>query len=95
MKAKPITMTEGEYRELTSGYYGLCLECGAERECTEPDARKCDCPVCGEMAVYGAEELLIMGLIEFADDDNVALNEAEQLLLDIVDANWKAGRAWP
>ena len=42
---------------------GFCIECGAERECCEPDARKYQCEECGECAVYGAQEILIMGLI--------------------------------
>lgn len=43
---------------------GFCTECGAESDCVEPDARKYECDVCGENAVYGAEELLVMGLVE-------------------------------
>ena len=42
---------------------GFCIECGAERESCEPDARKYQCEECGECAVYGAQEILIMGLI--------------------------------
>ena len=40
---------------------GFCIKCGAERGCCEPDARKYECEECGEKAVYGAEELLMMG----------------------------------
>lgn len=40
---------------------GFCLACGAEVEGVEPDAREYECEVCGEDAVYGAEEILIMG----------------------------------
>jgi hypothetical protein len=42
---------------------GFCIKCGAERECCEPDARGYDCEVCGENDVYGAEELVLMGLV--------------------------------
>ena len=38
---------------------GFCVACGAEVDGVEPDARKYECEVCGERAVYGAEELLI------------------------------------
>ena len=38
---------------------GFCIACGAEAEGVEPDARRYKCEVCGEMAIYGAEELLI------------------------------------
>jgi DNA-directed RNA polymerase subunit RPC12/RpoP len=41
-------------------YEGFCAACGAEAEGVEPDARKYVCATCGERAVYGAEELLIM-----------------------------------
>jgi hypothetical protein len=39
---------------------GFCIDCGNEQEGCEPDARKYKCEACGERAVYGAAELLIM-----------------------------------
>ena len=42
-------------------YMGFCTKCGAEAFGVEPDARKYVCAICGSRAVYGAEELLIMG----------------------------------
>jgi hypothetical protein len=42
---------------------GFCVECGAPRECCEPDAREYKCEACGELAVYGAQELIIMELV--------------------------------
>ena len=44
-------------------YEGFCIECGASKGGCEPDAREYKCDECGEYAVYGAEELLIMGLV--------------------------------
>jgi hypothetical protein len=44
-------------------YLGFCIQCGAERDYCEPDARNYDCEDCGENAVFGAEELIIMGLV--------------------------------
>lgn len=38
---------------------GFCVSCGEEAEGCEPDARRYECEVCGEAAVYGAEELLL------------------------------------
>lgn len=38
---------------------GFCLACGAEVDGVEPDARRYECEVCGEHAVYGVEELVI------------------------------------
>lgn len=44
---------------------GFCVECGDEySECLEPDARKIRCEVCNAPAVYGAEEILFMGLVD-------------------------------
>jgi hypothetical protein len=39
---------------------GFCVQCGAEVEGVEPDARNLECEACGQTGVYGAEELLIM-----------------------------------
>jgi len=39
---------------------GLCIECGAERSNCEPDAERYLCENCGQRAVYGAEQLLLM-----------------------------------
>ena len=39
---------------------GYCTTCGDEQGGCEPDARKYECESCGEMTVFGAEELLIM-----------------------------------
>lgn len=42
---------------------GFCIACGEEAYGVEPDARKYECESCGEHAVYGAEELLLMTAI--------------------------------
>lgn len=39
---------------------GFCVECGADADGVEPDARGYECEECGAAAVYGAEELAIM-----------------------------------
>lgn len=38
---------------------GFCIACGNEQGGCEPDARGYECEVCGENAVYGADELLM------------------------------------
>lgn len=38
---------------------GICIACGGDADDCEPDARKYKCEICGEWAVYGAEELAI------------------------------------
>ena len=44
---------------------GLCVSCGevAEYDFVEPDACELECHDCGEFTVYGAEELVVMGLV--------------------------------
>ena len=55
--------------EFVSGFgmddVGYCIACGFERYGTEPDARKypCENEDCGKNQVYGAQELLLMGVI--------------------------------
>jgi predicted RNA-binding Zn-ribbon protein involved in translation (DUF1610 family) len=41
---------------------GFCIKCGEEHFSVESDARKYECDNCGEMAVYGALEILFMGV---------------------------------
>lgn len=38
---------------------GFCLACGEDADGCEPDARQYECELCGEHAVYGAEEIAI------------------------------------
>lgn len=60
-------LTEEEYRDLTCSLDnpGFCLDCGEECQGVEPDARRYRCESCGMPAVFGLEELLIMGLVQF------------------------------
>jgi hypothetical protein len=54
---------------------GFCIECGAEVDGVEPDARGYTCDECGAAAVYGACELLGEGhdtLTAPADDEPAA-----------------------
>jgi Zn finger protein HypA/HybF involved in hydrogenase expression len=41
---------------------GWCLACGASQSGCEPDAQRYTCEGCGAAKVYGAEELMLMGL---------------------------------
>ena len=41
---------------------GICVVCGADADGVEPDAREYICEVCDSPGVYGAEELLMMGV---------------------------------
>ena len=57
-------LTLEEYREYQDEFIGVCLECGDIQENVEPDARNYPCDACGARQVFGAEELLIMGMVE-------------------------------
>ena len=49
---------------MTAGNVGFCTNCGQESaDNCEPDAREYHCHDCGKNSVYGAEELLVMGLV--------------------------------
>ena len=43
------------------GNWGFCTACGEQQGGCEPDARRYECEACGAKAIYGAEELLVMG----------------------------------
>jgi len=62
-----IRMTESEYEDATNGleYPGYCLACGEEAFGCEPDARNYECEACEERQVFGLEECLMMGAVEF------------------------------
>ena len=59
-----VTFSIEQIEEAMDQDIGFCIKCGAERETCEPDACEYPCDECGENAVYGAEELVIMGLVE-------------------------------
>lgn len=59
-----ITISLEQYEEYDECGLGVCLGCGATRECCEPDARQYECDECGERKVYGAQELLLMGRVK-------------------------------
>ena len=41
---------------------GFCLACGETEGWIEPDAVRATCSTCGAAKVYGASELMLMGL---------------------------------
>jgi len=44
--------------DATDKMEGLCLDCGHSSGCCEPDAKAYKCEHCGELAVYGPDEIL-------------------------------------
>lgn len=62
------SVSEDEYLEAVDGSMGWCPDCEAFcRECTEPDAENYNCDDCGNSNVVGAENALVMGMINIGD----------------------------
>lgn len=63
-------VSQDDYVDATENYLGWCTVCEAfTRENCEPDCRDYNCEQCGyEHSVMGAEEALMEGLLEFADE---------------------------
>lgn len=54
-----------QIEENMNSYAGWCTDCGDwTHESCEPDARKYECPECGQKTCYGAEELLMQDMYE-------------------------------
>lgn len=54
-----IPFEEVEAAILESSYMGWCLACGEEAYNVEPDARNYTCESCGDVMVFGAEQIVI------------------------------------
>lgn len=52
-----------EARQCDDDGCGWCLACGFDGTPAEPDARRYACEECGEKKVFGAAELILMGLV--------------------------------
>jgi hypothetical protein len=63
-------MNEAEFVSCDNDSEGLCVFCGESAFGVEPDARKYPCEGCEKNGVYGMQELLLMGLITFAIDED-------------------------
>jgi len=54
-----------EFQLACENYDGFCMNCQEMTNCgVEPDARAYECESCGERAVFGMEEALLMGAIQ-------------------------------
>lgn len=66
-RPKPFELTEAEYRTGCDLFEGRCLACRETADSVEPDAEHYKCQACGELQVFGLEQLLIMGLVEIVE----------------------------
>lgn len=53
-----------DYYMMEDSFEGVCKNCGAIRDCCEPDAVDYPCDECGENAVVGVDIALLDGLFE-------------------------------
>ena len=60
-----LRVCETEYGNLESDHAGLCFGCGEIAYGVEPDASRYQCESCDEDRVYGLENAMMMGRIEF------------------------------
>jgi hypothetical protein len=58
------TFTLEQIEEADENMSGFCVSCGEEQGGCEPDARHYTCEVCGEKGVFGAAELVLMGMVK-------------------------------
>ena len=62
-------MTRSDYQDHADSYGGLCLACGdLPPSGIEPDAEGYECEACGEPAVCGIEQALLLGRLGISDD---------------------------
>lgn len=59
-----IRLTIDQYDALREEYAGYCLHCGEQAYGVEPDACSYECDLCGSHAVYGIEELMMLGHLQ-------------------------------
>lgn len=61
-----IVISEEELSLAVEDHLGWCTVCKEfTHDTCEPDASEYECPVCFQRTVYGAENALIMGFIDF------------------------------
>jgi Zn finger protein HypA/HybF involved in hydrogenase expression len=65
---KCISVPWEEYEFATENYSGWCPECeDFTHDSAEPDAEGYKCPVCDNPSVVGAENALLLGMIDIED----------------------------
>lgn len=60
----PLRITIEDYHRMEDNMQGVCTECGATRECTEPDAEDLNCDSCDSPTVVGVMTAFDDGLVE-------------------------------
>lgn len=58
-----LAAVESSMTDLSSP--GFCLACGDDADGVEPDAERYRCEECGARQVYGAEQVMLIGAIDY------------------------------
>ena len=68
---RPIKMLFADFCEQQAeGGIGYCAVCNHQHDdYVDPDGRDILCAYCGRHSVYGLDELMMMSLVEFTDED--------------------------
>lgn len=67
-RGRGVQCSDLEYKAHVRDYDGLCLACWQWTSGgVEPDACGYECPECGEHTVIGAEDAMLMGLVDIQD----------------------------
>lgn len=69
-RLKPLRISMADYQDMAECSMGFCLDCSDwTTETVEPDAEYLPCETCDAEAVVGAEEALVMGVLDVQDDE--------------------------
>jgi hypothetical protein len=60
-----------EFQDMCDESQGFCTTCqDFTRDTCEPDACNYDCPECMKLTVFGAEQAMMMGLLEVEEGED-------------------------
>lgn len=62
--AKKLTLDRVMKAARADDGIGFCISCGNDQRGCEPDAQEYTCESCGKPTVYGADEILLQGLVK-------------------------------
>ena len=65
-----VAVSDSDILGLGAECVGYCLTCGSEQFETESDACHYPCNACGQDQVFGAGEIMSMGLLTVTGDTN-------------------------
>lgn len=62
-----------DYQDAVDSYTGWCVSCKEfTTSCVEPDAEHYECEECSKSTVYGAEQAMMLGLIDLKEDEGTS-----------------------